>query len=187
MSGVGHHGVGVRGDLDRPAATHALGEAGVEILEAFRQPVAGSGPPASQTAHPPVASVQFEDAARAGLGVQHVHVLGDDGTQVATALQIGECVVRDVGYRGVHVPPPEVIAGPVVATELRRRQEHLEGHRRTSRCAGGAVVGDTGFGGDPGPGQRDEAPPGEQTACIVQTLLEVIVECCRCRGLPTDL
>ncbi|GED97516.1 hypothetical protein nbrc107697_15550 [Gordonia crocea] len=77
--------------------------------------------------------MEVEDAPRPGLEVEHVDVLRHHSGEVAGPFKVDEGPVRGVGARGVHVLPPEVVACPIVAPEVRGSEEHLNGHRGPRR------------------------------------------------------
>ena len=143
------------------SATAAALKPGVQGVEPVGQLGARDHDAAGQAAHPVVAAVQVDDVPRARRLVQQVDVLRDQPGDHAAVLQRGQRAVARVRHRPVHVPPPDVVARPVVATEPLVRRELLERHRGARRGVRAAVVGDAGVRRDPRPRERREAVAGE--------------------------
>ncbi|BBY09279.1 hypothetical protein MMARJ_00190 [Mycobacterium marseillense] len=72
--------------------------------------------------------MQVDDVAAAGLGVQQVDVLGDDAGDHGRVLERGQRAMARVGQGVVHVPPTDVVAGPVPLPKRRITGELLDGH-----------------------------------------------------------
>ena len=105
--------------------------------------------------------MQVDHPATAGLGVQQVHVLGDDRAHGTRPFEPGQGAVAGVGQGGVHVPPAEVVARPVVAAELGVTDELLVRHRIARRRIRTPVVGDPGVRRHAGAGDHTQAPATE--------------------------
>ena len=163
VGGVGEDGVRVGCHLDRAEGRHAVGEAGVEPVQVLVQRPAALPESAVEAGDHPVGAVQVHDPAAAGLEVQQVHILGDHPGHEAASFPVRQEQVRGVGPRGLHVPPPQVVARPVVAPEPGVAHELLERHRGAAGGVGAPVVGDSRGGGDPGAGE-DGGPTAAQEA-----------------------
>lgn len=152
-------GVGCHADA---ADFGAFGEPGIEPLQLDGQRGAGHGVPAAQADDLRVGAVQIHHRLGAGLGVQQVDVLGDDARHQPGPFQGGHGAVAGVGPAGSHVPPPDVIAGPVPLPECRTGQKLLDGHRIARRRVRPAIVRNARIGGDAGAGQHGEPPVGQK-------------------------
>src|SRR5690606_21825479 len=109
-----------------------------------------------------VTAVQIDHPLRPGPFVEQVDVLGDHTGDQAASLQPDERAVPGVGPGAADVPPADVVARPVVASERLVADELLVGHRVAGRGVRPAVVRDAGVGGDPGPGQHGEPRSREE-------------------------
>src|SRR5690606_33746708 len=99
---------------------------------------------------------------RPGPFVEQVDVLGDHTGDQAASLQPDERAVPGVGPGAADVPPADVVARPVVASERLVADELLVGHRVAARGVRPAVGRDAGVGGDPGPGQHGDPRSREE-------------------------
>ena len=151
---VADDGVGVRGDCDAADRLRAFDEAGVGRFEQLCQRRAGHGVAAVQADHLGVGAVQVDDGAAAGLGVQQVDVLGDHAGHHAGVLERRQRTMTGIRQRLIHVPPADVVAGPVALPKHRVGGELPDRHRIARRRVGSAVVGDTRIGGHPRAGEH---------------------------------
>ena len=133
--GGGQLRVAVGSGLDRGA--RRLDEAGVGRGEPLLERAAAAAPSACGADDVGDAAVQVDQGAAARAGVQAIDVLGDQPTQRAAALQLGERAVAVVGRRLADPGPADVAARPVAAL----RGSARTGTPGTSWGCGGASRG----------------------------------------------
>ena len=175
---VGVHGVRV----DR----HALEVTRIGGLEPQVQVTAGLGGPAVQAGHARQVPVELDQPVlrhprrASGLGVQPVHVLGQDAGDPPLGRPAREDAVRLVRAGLVHAAPaherarPVAVAGGRVVPELlvRHRPVAVQGPVRPP------VVRDAGVRGHAGPGDHERAGLLHQTQQTPRRRLGVLQRCC---------
>ena len=134
---------------------------GIQLVQASVEFQAGSDLATVQTDHLVHPTVQVDHPSAARLLVQSIDVLGDQFAQIAGLLQCGQRQVAPVRDGGAHPLPAEMTSGPIPLLCDRPGAEVCDGHRRTHRRTGSAVVGYTGIGRHAGAGQRNDRPARE--------------------------
>ena len=163
------HRIRIRGHGNPADRLRPLEKARIRGFQKVGKRGAGHGESAVQADHLCVRPVQVDHLGAARLGVQKVDVLSDQPGHHACAFQCRECAMPGIGQRLVHMPPTDMITGPVPLPKLPVAGELPNGHRGARRRIGPAVVGNPGIRGHPRARQHcNPATPqqGDELRCV---------------------